>query len=97
MRNWSTLLKKPRWHTASRRRKSALTCSLEANIYAPTGGPADWRLLKLPVINAVSHIQRDGDKIIVERTLEETLKLSGSRAARGAAATQILTFHASRQ
>lgn len=41
----------------------------------PTGGPADWRTPETPVINAVSHIQRDGDKIIVERTLEEDVEI----------------------
>ncbi len=50
----------------------------------PTGGPADWRTSETPkVINAVSHIQRDGDKIIAERQyLKKTLKLS-IHAARG--------------
>lgn len=52
------------------------------DIYAQQVGLLTGELLKLPVINAVSHIQRDGDKIIVERTLEEDVKLSSSRCPR---------------
>lgn len=45
------------------------------DIYAQQVGLLTGELLKLPVINAVSHIQRDGDKIIVERTLEEDVEI----------------------
>lgn len=45
------------------------------DIYAQQVGLLTGELLQLPVINAVSHIQRDGDKIIVERTLEEELEI----------------------
>ncbi|EBS7634956.1 electron transfer flavoprotein [Salmonella enterica] len=44
------------------------------DIYAQQVGLLTGELLQLPVVNAVSHIQRDGERIIVERTLEEEVE-----------------------
>ncbi len=62
------LPKKPRWHLASAAEKIGFGPAARRYLCL-TGGPADWRTPETPVINAVSHmIQRDGGKIIVERT-----------------------------
>ncbi len=54
---------KPRWRGIPRRRKSAFDLLLfgegSGDIYAQQVGLATGELRKLPVINAVSHIQRD--------------------------------------
>ena len=45
------------------------------DIYAQQVGLLVGELLQLPVINAVSNIQRNGDRIVVERTLEDEVEV----------------------
>ncbi|SCC26116.1 electron transfer flavoprotein [Kosakonia oryziphila] len=45
------------------------------DLYAQQVGLLVGEILQLPVINAVSNIQRNGDKLSVERTLEEEVEV----------------------
>ncbi|NDO83659.1 electron transfer flavoprotein [Citrobacter sp. NCU1] len=45
------------------------------DLYAQQVGLLVGELLELPVINAVSNIQRQGDHLVVERTLEEDVEI----------------------
>lgn len=45
------------------------------DIYAQQVGLLVGELLQLPVINAVSNIQRNGDRIVAERTLEDEVEV----------------------
>lgn len=46
-----------------------------SDLYAQQVGPQLGELLEIPVINAVSKIAADGNKVIVERTLEEEIEV----------------------
>lgn len=45
------------------------------DVYAQQVGLLVGELLQLPVVNAVSNIQRNGDRILVERTLEDEVEV----------------------
>ncbi|POT57565.1 electron transfer flavoprotein [Citrobacter amalonaticus] len=45
------------------------------DLYAQQVGLLVGELLQLPVVNAVSNIQRHGDRLVVERTLEEEIEV----------------------
>jgi len=46
-----------------------------SDLYAQQVGPQLGELLGLPVVNAVSKIESDGNKVIVERTLESEIEV----------------------
>ncbi|STM38810.1 putative electron transfer flavoprotein beta subunit [Escherichia coli] len=64
------------------------------DLYAQQVGLLVGEILQLPVINAVSAIQRQGNTLVIERTLEDDVEVMNSLFQPCSASPPILTCHA---
>ena len=63
------------------------------DLWRPRVGLLVGELLQLPVINAVSAIQRQGNTLVIERTLEDDVEVIESLFQPCSASPPILTYH----